>query len=311
MRVAALDLGTNTFHLLIAEKGTRVKFLLKKTLVVKLGKEGFNNGFISSPAFARGLNALKIFSGYIKKFKRDKITALATSAIRGCRNGKDFIRRGEKILRSKIEIIPGEKEAELIYYGVKNSFAIDNKPVLIMDVGGGSIEFIIATDKEILWKKSIEAGAARLLEKFSPTNPITKDEQLAIEKYLSEKFSEVIKNIRKYKPQIMLGSSGSFDSLALMLAYKKNKPAGYSRQTVFEIPLSDYFSLHLNLLSSTKKQRLKIKGLHRMRVDMIVLAGMCIYFILKNSEIKKLYRSAYSLKEGIVFSEFEIKRGQH
>ncbi|MCI0618402.1 hypothetical protein L0244_35945, partial [bacterium] len=62
--------------------------------------------------------------------------------------------------------------------------------------------------------------------------------------------------------------------------------------------------------SSTKKQRLKMKGLHRMRVDMIVLASMCIYFILKNSGIKNLFRSAYSLKEGIVFSEFEIKRGQ-
>ena len=309
MRLAALDLGTNTFHLLIAEKRTGVKFLLKKTRVVKLGREGFNNGLISSPAFARGINALKIFSGYLKNFKPDHTVALATSALRHCRNGGDFIREGEKILGSKIEIIDGEKEAELIYLGVKNSFAIHDKPVLIMDVGGGSVEFIIATGKNILWKKSIEAGAARLLEKFALSDPLNKKEQAAIEKYLSGKFSEVFKNTRKYKPQIMVGSSGSFDSLALMLAHRKNRTAAYRRQTVFKIPLGDYFSLHRKLLSSTKKQRLKMKGLHRMRVDMIVHASICIYLTLENSGIKKLFRSAYSLKEGVVFGEFDIKPG--
>jgi exopolyphosphatase/guanosine-5'-triphosphate,3'-diphosphate pyrophosphatase len=309
MRIAALDLGTNTFHLLIAENKTGVEFLLRKTVVVKLGKEGFNNGLISSAAFTRGINALKKFSGYIKKFKPDKTVALGTSALRKCKNGNDFIKEGGKIIGTRIEIIQGETEAALIYCGVKNSFDFGNKRVLIMDVGGGSVEFIIGTDKKILWKKSIEAGAARLLEIFSPSDPMNKKEKSAIEKYLKENFAGVITNIRKYKPQIMLGSSGSFDSLALMHAIKQNKRSAYKHNIAFEIPLREYFSLHRNLLSSTKQQRLKMKGLHRMRVDMMVPASMCIYFILKNSRIKKLYRSAYSLKEGIVFSE--IKQGQH
>jgi exopolyphosphatase/guanosine-5'-triphosphate,3'-diphosphate pyrophosphatase len=138
---------------------------------------------------------------------------------------------------------------------------------------------------------------------------MNRKEKTAIENYLAEKFSEVLKNIRKYKPKIMLGSSGSFDSLALMYAIKKSKTGTYKHNTSFEIPLREYFLMHHKLLSSTKEQRLKTKGLHRMRVDMIVPASMCIYCILKNSGIKKLYRSAYSLKEGIVFSE--IKQGRH
>jgi exopolyphosphatase/guanosine-5'-triphosphate,3'-diphosphate pyrophosphatase len=302
MRIAALDLGTNTFHLLIAENKTGVKFLLKKTIVVKLGREGFNNGLISTAAFTRGINALKKFSVYLKKFKPDKIVALGTSALRKCTNGNDFVSEGSKIIESKIEIIAGEKEAALIYKGVKNSFKIQDETALIMDVGGGSVEFIVCTCKKILWKKSIEAGAARLLELFSPSDPMNRKEKKAIENYLAEKFSEVVKNIRKYKPQIILGSSGSFDSFALMYAIKKSKTGTYKHNTSFEIPLREYFSMHHKLLSSTKEQRLKTKGLHRMRVDMIVPASMCIYFILKNSGIKKLYRSAYSLKEGIVFS---------
>ena len=134
---------------------------------------------------------------------------------------------------------------------------------------------------------------------------MSKTEEAVIKKYLAVKFSEVVKNIRKYKPHTMLGSSGSFDSLALIYAIKKNKKNDYRHRTAFEIPLREYFLLHHKLLSSTKKQRLKIKGLHRMRIDMIVLASMCTYFILKKTGIKKLFRSAYSLKEGIVFSEFK------
>jgi exopolyphosphatase/guanosine-5'-triphosphate,3'-diphosphate pyrophosphatase len=303
MRIAALDLGTNTFHLLIAEKKPGVKFLLKKTFAVKLGMEGFNDGLISSAAFERGIRSLKKFSVYIKNFKPDKIVAYGTSALRKCKNGGDFIRTGGKIITSKIKIIDGKTEAFFIYQGVKNSFDMRDKPVLIMDVGGGSVEFVIATAEKILWKKSFEAGAARLLEKFSPSDPMKKTEQSKIEKYLSERFSEVIKKIKQYQPQIMLGSSGSFDSLALMYAIKRNKRRHYERRNIFEIPLKGYFSMHYKFLSSTKRQRLKMKGLHRLRVDMIVPASMCIHSILENSGIKKIFRSAYSLKEGIVFSE--------
>lgn len=305
MRIAALDLGTNTFHLLIAEKKSGVKFLLKKTFVVKLGKEGFNDGFISRPAFERGVNALKKFSVYIKRFKPDKIISCGTSALRKCKNGSDFITAGGQIIGSKIKIIDGRTEASFIYQGVKNSFNIPDKPVIIMDVGGGSVEFIIADGKKIFWKKSIEAGAARLLEKFSSSDPMKKTEQSEIEKYLSGRFSEVVKKIKQYRPQILLGSSGSFDSLALMYAIKKNRRHDYIRKTAFEIPLTEYFSLHDKLTLSTKRQRLNMKGLHRMRIDMIVPASMCINGILKNSGIKKLFRSAYSLKEGIVFSELK------
>jgi exopolyphosphatase/guanosine-5'-triphosphate,3'-diphosphate pyrophosphatase len=171
MRIAALDLGTNTFHLLIAENKTGVKFLLKKTIVVKLGREGFNNGLISTAAFTRGINALKKFSVYLKKFKPDKIVSLGTSALRKCTNGNDFVREGSKIIGSRIEIIEGEKEAALIYTGVKNSFNIPDEPVLVMDVGGGSVEFIIGTGKKVFWKKSIEAGAARLQSWPCPCRP--------------------------------------------------------------------------------------------------------------------------------------------
>ena len=300
MRVAAIDLGTNTFHLLIAEKksGGRAEFIFRKTCVVKLGREGFNDGLISAKAFQRGIAAMKLFSDALKIFKPQKAIARATSAIRNCRNGNDFISKSEKLIRNKIEIISGEREAELIYHGVKNSFPLDSQPVLIMDIGGGSIEFIIANQSKIFWKKSIEAGAARLAEKFSLFNPAGKSEILRMNDYLRKVFTPVLASVRKYNPKILVGSSGSFDTFALMTGNKN-----HYRKTSSEIPFKEFVALHGRLIKSTKAERLKMKGLHRMRVDMIVPASICFNFILKETGIRKTFRSAYALKEGVIFSE--------
>src|SRR5207249_3903459 len=97
-----------------------------------------------------------------------------------------------KIIGNKIEIIAGRREAELIYHGVKNSFPLSENPALIIDIGGGSVEFIIANRTKIFWKKSIEAGVARLLEIFSPSNPIKNSELSAIHNYLDKMFAPVI-----------------------------------------------------------------------------------------------------------------------
>jgi exopolyphosphatase/guanosine-5'-triphosphate,3'-diphosphate pyrophosphatase len=298
MRIAALDLGTNTFHLLIAENkpGGGINFIFRMTCVVKLGREGFNNGLISDAAFQRGLMAMKSFEVPLRKFKPEKMIALATSAIRSCRNGNDFLKQAGKIAGVQIEVISGNKEAVLIYHGVRNSFPLSNKPVLIMDIGGGSVEFIITDRSKVFWKKSIEAGAARLLEKFSLSNPITRSEISQMNYYLREVFSPVLKAVQKYQPQILIGSSGSFDSFALMTKVKSDKP-------IMEISLSKYFALHRKLIHSTKKERLRMKGLHRMRIDMIVPASICANFILKETGIRKLFRSVYALREGIIFSE--------
>jgi exopolyphosphatase / guanosine-5'-triphosphate,3'-diphosphate pyrophosphatase len=298
MRVAALDLGTNTFHLLIAEKKSDggINFIFRKTCVVKLGREGFVDGMISDGAFQRGIDAMKQFAVPLRKFRPEKTIALATSGIRSCKNGAEFIHNAERIIKNKIQIISGDREAELIYRGVINSFPQTDEPVLIMDIGGGSVEFIIASHSKIFWKRSIEAGAARLLEKFSPSNPVTAAEILRMNDYLRKVFHPVLKAVKKYKPEILIGSSGSFDSFALMSGIKSAKP-------LMEIPLTKYFKLHKTLIHSTKKERLSMKGLHRMRIDMIVPASICANFILREAGIKKLFRSAYALREGIIFSE--------
>src|ERR1035437_880171 len=172
MKIAIIDLGTNTFNIFIAEILPDKTFqkLYKSKISVKLGEGGINKNHIEEKPFTRGIRALKKHKRTIERLGAEKILAFATAAIRGATNGKDFILAAKKMTGIDVHIISGEREAELIYYGVRSAVKMNHMPSLIMDIGGGSTEFIIANKNEIFWKQSFLLGVARLIEKFKPSD---------------------------------------------------------------------------------------------------------------------------------------------
>jgi exopolyphosphatase/guanosine-5'-triphosphate,3'-diphosphate pyrophosphatase len=302
MRVAILDLGTNTFSLLVVDiKGSNYKLIHHAREVVKLGQESITNNIISPPAFQRGVTALCNLSKIIEQYKVDSIKALATSAIREAQNNAEFILEVKKQTKINIEIISGAKEAELIYYGNRLAFNMSEEPYLIMDIGGGSNEFIIASNSIILWKQSFKLGVARLLSMFKPENPITEKTLQAINQHLQTELQPLLTELKKYNIHTLLGSSGAFESVVDMIGKEKTSSA----KSGYHIDLDDYFNISKKTIHSTKEEREVMPGLIPMRRDMIVLSYLSIDFILKNSKISKLGVSAYSLKEGTISMFFE------
>ena len=220
MRIAVIDLGTNTFNLLIAEvfddKSYKIIFSTKEG--VKLGEGGINNKTITEVAFQRGLASIERYFEQIRLFQVDKVVALATSAIRDADNGQEFSDTLKKRFNLDISIISGDKEAELIYFGVKQTVPFTGKRFLILDIGGGSNEFIIANELQIFWARSFKLGMARLLEQFRPPDPISASEIKRIETYLKSELGELFDQVLIHKPDIFIGASGSFDSFVAMLA---------------------------------------------------------------------------------------------
>ncbi|RYD71240.1 MAG: exopolyphosphatase, partial [Sphingobacteriales bacterium] len=179
MRFAIIDLGTNTFHLLIAEANNKsFEILYKTNKPVKLGEGRINDNIIIPSAFERGISALKEFRETIDGYHVDKVRATATSAVRSANNGGDFVSAVRKETNIAIEIITGDEEATAIYEGVKLSGAI-NDLALIMDIGGGSVEFILCDTEKLIWKKSYNIGAARLMQKYFKSDPISADDSNA------------------------------------------------------------------------------------------------------------------------------------
>jgi exopolyphosphatase/guanosine-5'-triphosphate,3'-diphosphate pyrophosphatase len=301
MRVAIVDLGTNTFNLLIAEVSKKkFKEIYGTKLPVKLGEGGISKKHIASPAFKRGIAALKTYKRLIDKHKAVKVIAYATSAIREASNGDLFIKTAKKETGIAIKKITGAKEAELIYSGVRQAVSLGNNYSLIMDIGGGSTEFIVGNKKKIIWKKSFLLGAARLIEKFRPSDPIKEPEIRAIETYLLKELKPLLKAVSRYSPVELIGSSGSFESLAEMIAHKFYSPEILEGKTEYLFNLKDCSNIYEMILRSTRSERVKMKGLLKMRVDMIVVSSIFVNLIIQKLNISKLRLSAYSLKEGVI-----------
>jgi exopolyphosphatase/guanosine-5'-triphosphate,3'-diphosphate pyrophosphatase len=302
MRIAVIDLGTNTFNLVIADHNKSYYTIIHQDkFPVKLGEDGINQNIIQPVPFWRGIDNIEKILSIIKSFSVDKIYAFATSAIRDASNGSQFVSTVYKLFQLKINVITGNKEAQLIYWGVKSALTIGKKNVLIIDIGGGSTEFIIANDDEILWKKSYKLGAARLLDMFKSPEPLSAECISNIEAYLFKELKTLQKAVEKFPVNELIGSSGSFDTFAEMICHQFYNPQLLFGKTTFDYNIHDLYDIHLQLLKSTREERLKMKGLIAMRADMIVIASIFVQYMIKNYKIEKVRLSTYSLKEGVLY----------
>lgn len=296
--IAIIDIGTNTFHLLIASEDGRELFADRTA--VKLGKGGINKGIITKEAYKRAMECLEKFKVQIDRFGVKTAVATATSAVRNASNGEQFVKDIERKTGIRVLVISGDKEAELIYEGVRKALNLGKEPNLIIDIGGGSVEFIIGNQDLILWKGSFEIGAQRLLELFHKNDPITSEEILELQKYVHGKLQKLDLAVNKHKPRCLVGSSGTFDTLSEMDSFFKNRQVIYSETTEYSLSLDDYYRMYRQITEKAREERLQIPGMAELRVDMIVVACCLIDYIIKAYEINHIRVSAYALKDGVL-----------
>ena len=310
MRFAIIDLGTNTFNLLIAESDGDNSFakLFNTKVAVKLGEGGINAGYIADVPFQRGINALKQYQQYLLDYDVEQTFAFATSAIRSASNGSEFVAHAKKIAGITITVIDGHEEAELIYHGNKMAVRMTKQTSLIMDIGGGSNEFILANDDTIFWKNSYLLGAARLLDKFKPSDPITEKEIDAFNNYLREQLKSLFEAIKNYPPLELIGSSGAFDSVVDIIAGEFGTSVVDDIQTEYAIDIEHYKRVSKKIIASTIQERQHTTGLIEMRIDMIVISFLLIDFMINEFNISNIRVSAYSLKEGVIYKKLGLKR---
>lgn len=300
-RIAVLDLGTNTFHLLIAdaENGKIAAQLVAETRAVKLGEGGISKGYIAEAAFSRGIETLRFFKSLIDQYAAEEIHAAGTSALRSASNGQDFIRETELQTGIKISLIDGAREAELIYKGVCQAVEL-TKPALIMDIGGGSVEFIFCDEHEVFHKKSYPIGAARLMDKFHHSDPVSEEDVQAIFHYLDEQLGDLKENARKFQPAILIGSAGAFETFT-ELTTKMSGTSPITGSTSFFFTQDQLLSVLLGIILSTHEERAANESITPVRVDMIVVASILTSYIIRELQIKEIAMSAYSLKEGLLY----------
>ena len=296
MRVAVIDLGTNTFHLIIADLSPAgVDVIFKTNVPVRLGEGRINDNIIIPAAFERGLQTLKDFKQQIEQHKVSLVRAIATSAVRSASNGSDFVAAASSFAGIGIEVISGDEEAGFIFRGVKATGAIQQAS-LIMDIGGGSTEFIICTPQQLLWKKSYNIGAARLMQAWFHSDPISSGEKSAILQHLDNELQELKSACALHQPKGLIGSAGAFETFAAMLL----KDIDLKQTTYAQFDLSAYQKLAATLLTSTHAERAAMPNLISLRVDMIVIAALITSYILEEIQLDTISLSTYDLKMGVL-----------
>ncbi|MCF8380902.1 MAG: hypothetical protein K9H49_15115 [Bacteroidales bacterium] len=301
MKIAIIDFGTNTFNLLIADTTNpkKIEYLHSSKHAVKLGKGGITKHILTEEAIDRAMTALKIHYSTIKNYGAEKVYAYATSAVREAKNGKHFLNLVKEEFDLYVNIIPGDREAELIYKGVRQSCKFTEEKFLILDIGGGSNEFIIADKNKIYWKESFKLGMARLLEIFQPEDPISLASIEKIKEYLKQELPELLEAIKIHSPKVLVGASGSFETFNSILQHKK--PEKYSTNNLNkEIYMDDYREIARELILSSVEERRIMPGMEEVRVEMINLAAIFVSFTIDSCNLEKIYLSEFALKEGVV-----------
>jgi exopolyphosphatase/guanosine-5'-triphosphate,3'-diphosphate pyrophosphatase len=296
MRIAALDLGTNTFLCLIAEGDSSGISVVHKDMmqVVRLGQEIDKTGSFHPDALARAKGCLESFKKEIDKWNVDKILAMATSAARDAKNGEELFKIGHD-LGIPIQIIPGEDEARITFQGaVSTKNSSHSKSYLVVDVGGGSTELILGKSSQLIFGESADIGGVRLTEKFITSQPIPLSERLEMAQYIKKKLSPIIEHIRKHPLDEVVAVAGTPTSIAAI------ELGGYDDQKVDGFILSrDRLEFWNKEFAETTIQQKKDKYGLGGRADIIFAGSLILLEILRELEIHGLTVSTKGVRYGV------------
>lgn len=307
-RIAAIDLGTNSFHAVLVDIYPDGSFrtIDKLKEMVILAEKGMDN-HLSEEAMQRGLDALKRIKFLCDSQQVEKILAFATSAIREAKNGGDFTQRMIDEVGIKARAIPGKMEAELIGYAIRHSIALDKEMVLMVDIGGGSVEFIVGNNEEFLYHNSLKLGVARMSAKFVKNDPITKKEIKTLKKHYEETLEEVAEVIKKHKVTTMIGSSGTMENIGAMVANRTSLTADMTlNELVFNA--SDFKSLYKEFIKLDRDERKNISELDEKRIDIINPGIVLVKYLLKKFNIENIKISEAALRDGMILNFLKEER---
>ena len=257
---------------------------------------GINDRRISKDAFDRGIQALVHFKERCDSFGVELITAIGTSALRDAQNRKAFLEAAREQTGIEIEIISGDREAELIYKGVKWSFDF-HEPTLIMDIGGGSTEFILADANGLIEKQSFNIGVSRIYQEFDLSDPYTETDVDKIKRWLDEKTGGFFRNM---DCRVLIGASGSFETFYEMIHHEEFVE---SRQAL-EFPISELREILQWIIGSTQQQRDEHPYIIPIRRKMAPIAAIKTEWVMDELGISQTFVTPFALKEGMLYERF-------
>ena len=302
-RVAAIDLGTNSFHMVIVEEseGKGIVEIDRVKEMICIGRGSISTKMLDKKAMDAGITTLKHFLVLASQqgVKPENIMAFATSAIREAKNRDVFLQRVRQETGLKIKVISGLEEAQFIYYGVRHAVKLASEPELIFDIGGGSVEFIIADHQKIFLLESRKIGVARMLERFITTDPVSDRELSLLEQFFAAELFTSAEKSRDLDIKRAIASSGTAQNIARMIRSMTGRDDEVTlNQSSFT--RKEFQKFYKSVMVMTASERKKLTGLDEKRVDLIVPGVILMNVIFSLFKLKEVAISDSALREGMV-----------
>lgn len=300
MKIGTIDIGTNSMRLLIADvQDNKIENRKKYINTTRIGQGVDQEGYITKDALERNLKSLKEFSDKCKEEKCEKIYCMGTSALRDSKNGLDFVNEAKKLTDIDVKIICGEEESNLGFMGVLQGTQGNKKEdILVIDIGGGSTEFIVGNEKGIKFCKSENVGALRMTEKFITTDPISDEEFNNMATFIEDTISSTIDKLKTMNISKIVGIGGAITSLSAM----NQQLELYSMEKVHNsvVTKKDLEKILQNLKIMTLNDKKTLKGLQPKRADIITAGVKILHIVMKKLEFEKIMISEYDNLEGLM-----------
>jgi len=300
-RLACIDLGTNTFHLLICEvddPDDTLKEVFRERQYVILAENGMTK--IGDEPLVRAKSAIDRFKEIFTEYPPDELRIIGTEALRTASNGSivtDYISRE---LGVTPEIIQGNREATLIYKGTKQIVNLDSGWFCIMDIGGGSVEFIITKNNSVQFMNSFKVGVMVLFNQFQHSDPISDTDIISIQQFLDNELKELTGFLKTIDgPITLVGASGSYEVLQSVLEGK------VKRTDISTFQIDQFYSIFKQILPLELKDILQFPGIPEQRATLIVVSFLLIDFVLQQQTFSAITVSPFALKEGLIAEMLE------
>lgn len=304
--IAAIDIGTNSIHMVVVRIVADLPaftIIAREKETVRLGDRDPHTGNLTPEAISRALNALKRCQDVARSLNVQQILAVATSAVREAPNGNEFIRQIDDELGLAVKLISGQEEARRIYLGVLSAVDFDNRPHIIIDIGGGSTELILGDSHQPRTLSSTKIGAVRLTAELITANPIGDRAftylQAFVRGQLERAIEEIAANLQPDEIPKMVGTSGTIETLGAVLYFEKH---GRTPERVHgvRIELSDLRNLINRLRRMTITQRTAIEGISERRAEIIVAGAVVLQEAMTLLKLSSLAVCDRSLREGVI-----------
>ena len=301
LRVGVIDLGSTSFHLLVADAtpSGEIRRVLREREMLRLGALMARGGSIPEPVCARAIEVARQLRRHAAEARVKRLIPVATAALRDARNGRQLARRIGEVLGTPVRVLSGQEEARLMFAAFRQRLAVRDGPALGIDLGGGSLELALGDDRDIHWEATLPLGVARLHGELVSADPMSREARDAIRSRVRSSLAGVARRLERRRVLDCVGAGGTLSALARRIVTRRTSWPARAVNQLF-LPIAELREVAAELVASTHAQRLRMPGLQKPRADLLPTGAVVLETLASELGLDGITVSDWGLREGVI-----------